>query len=175
MKVFKFFMTLVLGFALIALALGATLDSKWDTTSRVQIGAAKERIFPFINSLKTWPDWTVWNSEKYPDMINKFEGPDAGQGATQYWDDGNMKGVVKITASKANKSIRYRLSMRDGKLTMLGRIHLQKRGDKTLVVWQVSGDAGNNPIGKILMFIYKPMIQDDLNGSLQNLRIMLEK
>ena len=175
MNIFKIIMSILLGLILLVFALGFTLESKWELSSRLQINAEKSTIFPYINSLKQWPNWTAWNKQSYPDTINTFEGPPWGVGATQYWDDGSMKGVIKITQSKVDKSIRYNLSMDQDEINMQGRIHLEKRGDNTLVVWQLKGDAGENPLGKLMMFVYKPMLEKDLSEGLQNLKTLLEK
>ncbi|MFV2058635.1 MAG: SRPBCC family protein [Thiohalomonadales bacterium] len=175
MKIFKIIMSVLLGLVLAILALGFALDPKWEVSSRLQIAADKATIFPYINSLQEWPNWTAWNTKNYPETVNTFEGPPWGVGAIQRWDDGNMQGVIRIIKSKTNKSIRYELSMEQEKINMQGRIHLQARGDKTLLVWQLKGDAGENPLGRIMMFVYKPLIIKDLDEGLQNLKLLLEK
>ena len=175
MKIVKVTITIILGLLLVTLALGFTLEPKWETSSRLQIPASKDNIFPYINTLRKWPDWTAWNKNNYPNIVNTFDGAPSGIGAVQQWDDGSSDGMITITDSKPGQSIMYTLSMEQGQISMQGRIHLQARGDNTLVVWQLSGDAGNNPIGKIIMYIYKPIIAKELTAGLENLKLILEK
>jgi len=175
MKIVKVTITMVLGLLLVTLALGFTLESKWETSSRLQISSSKDAIFPYINTLSKWPDWTAWNKQNYPNNVNTFDGAASGIGAIQQWNDGSSDGVITIIDSILNQSTMYSLSMEQGQITMQGRIHLQARGDNTLVVWQLSGDAGDNPLGKIMMYIYKPIITRELTTGLNNLKSMLEK
>ena len=174
-KLFKGFITLLFGLMLLGLIWGFFLESKWEIGVQQSINSDPATIFPQLNSLRQWPTWTVWNSNNYPEMRMSYEGEEYGPGAIQRWDDGHTQGIIRITASEPNRSISYHLSMDEESIQMDGEFLLQYRGDATDVQWRLSGDSGKNPIARLMMLAYKPVIQADLETNLRQLRDKLSQ
>lgn len=168
--------TIILTLTIIALIVTAySLDSKWQVQVSENIDSPAATIFAQINMLKRWPQWTVWNNTKYPDMHMSYEGSESGVGAIQRWQDGKDIGVLKITDSKKNQSITYKLVMGDNRFIMLGEIILDAAPDNTKVTWRLTGDNGEDLIARLMMVILKPMIEKDLSTGLTNLKSLMEK
>lgn len=172
MRIVKGFITILLGFLLLGLIWGFFVDPQWEVTVRQEIPAEKTIVFPYLNTLENWPNWTVWNTTNYPDMKMTYEGATSGVGAIQHWNDGGTQGILKITDSITDTFLKYQLNMGNNSIVMHGEFSLVSRGDKTIVTWIVQGNAGSNPIARLMMFAYKPMIEKDLIGSLENLAIL---
>ena len=78
-------------------------------TRSTMIAAPAAMIFPHVNDLKQWEDWSPW-AKLDPNAKISFEGPQAGVGASFRWD-GNDKvgaGTMTITESKPNERIATR-------------------------------------------------------------------
>ena len=59
--------TIILTLTIIALVVTAySLDSKWQVQVSENIDSPAMKIFAQINTLKQWPQWTVWNKTRYP-------------------------------------------------------------------------------------------------------------
>jgi hypothetical protein len=173
-KFFKGLITLLFGLMLLGLIWGFFLESSWKIQVSQPIKAEAAVIYPYLNTLREWPSWTVWNNKKYPDLVINYEGETSGIGAIQRWDDGHTQGIVHIVRSDLNRSIGYELSMAQESIRMQGEIILEPRGDATEVRWLLSGDSGANPIARLLMLAYQPVIESDLKTNLRQLdeRIM---
>jgi len=90
-------------------------DRRVDATGRlsphrqITIAAPAAAIFPRVNDLRQWDDWSPW-AKLDPNAKISFEGPLAGPGAMFHWS-GNDKvgaGTMTITESKPNERIATR-------------------------------------------------------------------
>lgn len=170
---FKSIVTLLFGLMLLCLIWGFFLESKWEIQVTHSIKAGPADIFPYLNSLREWPNWTIWNRRQYPDLKVRFEGETSGPGAIQHWDDGNTVGSLRILESDPNRSLSYELTMEADSIQMQGKFVLQPLSNATEVRWTLAGDSGANPIARLMMLAYKPVIAEDLATNLQQLEKML--
>ncbi len=52
-----------------------------------------EAIYPHVNKLKHWEEWTPWTTALDPTMKRTFSGPEEGAGAKMAWDgEKNVEG-----------------------------------------------------------------------------------
>jgi hypothetical protein len=68
---------------LLALAAGVGLwmPTEWHVERSVVVAAPASVVFPLINDLQRWPEWTSWNDALDPSLQRSFEdGPTAGAG-----------------------------------------------------------------------------------------------
>ncbi|WP_455211681.1 SRPBCC family protein [Kaarinaea lacus] len=158
--------TLGIAAVIVALALGG----KWQLQVSKQINAPAHEIFPYINTLKKWPDWTVWNKTNHPNMQMTYEGAESGAGAIQIWHEGKNKGILEITASETNQYIQYRLNMGQGLFLIQGQISLSESPQGTEVTWKLWGDNSTNLIARLMALAFKPMLKKDLAKGLSNLQ-----
>jgi len=169
----------IITIALAALAIGAvitalSMSSHWQVEASEQINVPPAKIFPLINTLSQWPEWTVWNKSSHPNLIMTYEGQPAGKGAIQIWQEGNSKSRLEIVDSETDRLVAYRLKMGSALFLMHGEIRLKPTARGTQVSWKVYGDTGPNLIARLMMLVFKPMIKNDLVGGLSNLKAKLQ-
>jgi len=174
MRFAKGFIFGLLGTLSIAFVVGYFAEPKWNVTVSNNIVLKSKFIFPYLNSLKLWSEWTVWNKQTYPEMKISYEGPKSGVGAIQRWQEGDSEGTIEITQSELNQLLKYHLTMDNKEYSMDGEISLVPAKHGTMVNWKLSGDSGSSVISRLIMLAYKPMIEKDLTGSLENLKILVE-
>lgn len=129
------------------------------------------KIFPHVNNLKKWSDWSPW-AQLDPACKTTFEGPEAGLGAIMKWD-GNKKvgtGSMTIISSLPNTRIMYRLNfIKPFKGVSEAEISFKPEGEGTLVSWTMTGR--NNFMAKFMSLFMncEKMIGDKFDEGLDNL------
>ena len=149
------------------------LPPKWRVERAVVIAAPPSAVFPYINSLKKWREWTVWH-EANPDLPVEYSGPDTGMGATSRWTDGNSRGAMKLMTSRPNALVEYLVIFDGGEQEMQGAIRLTPVAGGTHVVWRAGSEAGANPLQRYSMLVMKYFIGRDFERSLEKLRDIVE-
>jgi hypothetical protein len=173
MRTIRIITILLATLAVAAVIAALSLGGKWQVQVTQHINAPADEIFPYVNTLKKWPEWTVWNQANHPNMQMTYKGANSGRGAIQIWHEGNDKGVLEITSSKLNQFVEYRLNMGGGLFFMNGRISLSESQQGTLVTWKLWGDNGQNLIARLMTLAFKPMLKKDLAEGLSNLQQLL--
>jgi hypothetical protein len=151
------------------------LPSTYRVERRVTINAKPGAVFPHINTLKLWPEWTAWTTEKYPDMKASLTGPETGMGASYSWEGKSSgRGTLKITRSEPDKSIGYDLDFENGKYVSKGAITLEPVGESVSVTWSNEGDLGWNPVSRFFGLFMDKMMGPDFEEGLRNLQKKVE-
>lgn len=138
--------------ALCALLLGFTsvgflLPQCQVVERRIFTTTTPERLFPQLTTMKRWPEWTAWNTRRFPDMTLRFEGPASGTGAimhAQGKSSGN--GTVTITRTELPKGIWYDLDFENGTQIFRCAITYTPQGNGLAVVWRLEACLGRNPL-----------------------------
>lgn len=165
---------MVTGFVVLLVVISLWLPAKWRLQREIVIAAPPAVVFPYLNSLKQWREWTVWYAEN-PDLPTEYSGPEAGIGATSRWTKGESRGALKIMNSRKNASVEYMLIFDGGDQVMHGILRLvPMQDDRTQVVWRVGGEAGANPLERYMVFAFKYFIGRDFDRSLEKLREVAE-
>jgi uncharacterized protein YndB with AHSA1/START domain len=160
-------------FLLLLLAIGFLLPSVWQVERTVVIRAPAPIIFPYLNNLKQWREWTVWY-QQHPNMTTEYSGPDAGVGATSRWSGEEGRGVMKIMQSERNQLVAYTLLFNGGEFRTDGTLTLMPEGEGTRVVWSAMGEAGRNPANRYFALFLGFRIGSDFANSLELLKQKLE-
>lgn len=170
----KALLALVAIIALLAVV-GFLLPSKYRVERSVVMRAKPEAVFNQLQTLKTWPEWTAWNVQRYPDMKTFFSGPEAGVGATYNWDGQSVGvGSLKLTAADPQKGIAYDLDFDSGQYLSKGEIKLEPSGEQLKVTWSNEGDLGWNPVNRYFGLMMDRMMGPDFETGLNNLKQKLE-
>lgn len=132
----------IAGFLLLVLVVGVFLPGEWRVERSVVVEAAPDRVFPLLDELRRWEEWTPW-----PGVEMSYEGPAAGAGAARRWDDRTMgDGVFRVVASEASDFLAYEVAVQDSTILTEGRLTLDEVGGATRITWTESGDFGWNPL-----------------------------
>ena len=128
--------------AALFVGVGIFLPGTVEVTRSVEIDASPDEVFPFLDNLDAWTEWTPWG-----DVESRLEGPSSGQGARRVWDDPRLgSGSVTIAASRPPHSVDYVVEVEGGALRFEGRIAVEPRAGGSLVTWTERADLGWNPL-----------------------------
>lgn len=175
MKILKNILFTVIGIVVVLVLISFFLPSSYRVERALTMNAKPEAIFPYLNTLKTWPEWTAWTVQKYPDMKTTFSGPESGVGATYQWDGKTSgQGMLKLTSSDPAKGIGYDLDFQAGTYVSKGTITMQATGDTTRVTWANFGDIANNPIHRYFGLFLDRMMGPDFEEGLNKLKQKVE-
>lgn len=155
------------------LGAGFLLPTVWQVERQVWIHAPPAAVFPYLNNLRKWRDWTVWYRHD-PPPSTEYSGPDQGVGATSRWTDADTHGVMKIMESKPDRLVDYTLLLGGGEFALSGSLTLQPEENGTRVIWRAGSETGNNPLDRYFGAIVKFRVGRDVDRSLALLREKLE-
>lgn len=175
MKALKKVILAVLLIPIVLIVVSLFLPSIYRVERRVGMNVRPGAVFPHINTLTQWPEWTAWTVAKYPDMKVSFTGPEAGVGASYGWEGKSSgRGTLKITRSEPDKSIGYELDFENGKYLSKGAITLEPSGEAVTVVWSNEGNLGWNPVSRFFGLFMDKMMGPDFEEGLRNLQKKVE-
>lgn len=141
---------LLLGALLLVIAVGVLLPSRLVVARAQLVEVPPERIFPWLNELKLWPGWTVWNRSDDPTLSFTYPSATSGLAASMHWmTTGADSGSLIITRLESNRLLGYELRLLTRAVVVQGRIELQPGESGTRVSWRDEIDLGSNPLRKI--------------------------
>jgi hypothetical protein len=163
---------------LLSLAVGLAvtpflLPRRFRVAQRVVIHGRPPEIFPHLNSLKNWPLWTPWNRREH--LGFRYEGPDAGVGATQYWSGRCASGSVRITQSHQDERVSFRVMMDRDPRVFEGVLSLEALGESTRVIWFCRWERARMPCARYIDLFVKWRMNHDFLDGLRNLKSLVEE
>jgi hypothetical protein len=146
-------------------------------TRQIAIAAPAAQIFPHVNDLRQWEDWSPW-AKLDPNAKMTFSGPQAGVGASFAWS-GNDKvgaGTMTITESKPNDRIATRTDfVKPFEGSSNSDFVFSEQGGQTNVIWTMAGKQSF--IGKAICLVMnmEKMLGPDFERGLAQLKAVAEK
>lgn len=140
----------------------------------IELDAAPDKVFPYLNNPTDWPRWSPWNKTYDPSVIYLYGGPLTGTGARQSWNGdktGNWQMV--FTNASAPDSLTYDLK-EAGKATVTkGVFILELTATGTKLTWQQT-----TPVEDTMLELYKAAWQNykteqQVQQGLQNLKALV--
>ena len=157
------------------IVVGSMMPSVWHVERTTVINAAPEAIFPWVNDIRRWQEWSPWNEQKDPTFKRSFGGPERGIGATMMWDGENLgRGRVGITSSIPYEKVSYDLFLDDSMTPSKGAVALVPQATGTIVTWTDDGDMGANLFGRFALDDIDATLGPDLEMGLSNLKSKVE-
>lgn len=141
----------------------------------IEIAAAPEDVFPHVNSLQRFAEWSPWQ-EMDPDMQQSFSGPEEGVGNRMEWtsDDPSIgSGSQEITLSIPGKRVETALDF-GGMGTAKAWHELEPAGDGTEVIWGLLADMGTGPVGRYMGLMMDRWVGADYERGLSRLKAQVE-
>ena len=156
----RFLKRLVIGLALLAAAFATVVALQPDDyrlTRQIAIAAPAATIFPYVNDLRQWDEWSPW-AKVDPNAKISFEGPLAGPGAMFHWSGNDKVGAGTMTIIESNSPSLIHMNLeffRPMEGTNLTEFTFRPEMGGTNVTWKMSGKNGF--IGKAFcMFAFGP-------------------
>jgi len=160
----------------ITLIYAAIKPDQFHVERSIDIKAPPEKIFPLIDDLHAWNDWTPYNKD--PAMKKTYSGSASGKGAAYAWE-GNKdvgKGEIAITDSVPYSRITFDLHMIEpfeGRNIAAFTFH--SVGDATRVTWSLD-DRQKFIVRLIGIFLnMDKMIGKDFEQGLAKLKTVIER
>lgn len=175
MKFLKKLFLFVVVIAVVVAAGSQLLPSNYRVERSLIIRTKAENVFPLINNVKRWPEWSAWNTEMDPTLVYSYEGPEAGVGAVSKWEGKKAgQGMMTLTESDPAKGIKYELSFEHGRYVSQGWVSLLPAGTDTKVLMGFGGQVSRNPVDRIFGLFMEQMVGPDFEKGLAKLKKQLE-
>ena len=175
----RFLKRLAIGLVLLVIAAAVVVwlqPDDYRLTRSTVIWAPAAQVFPHVNDLRRWDDWSPW-AKLDPNAKVTFSGPQSGQGSSFKWD-GNGKvgaGTMTITGSKPNERVSTRTDfVKTFEGTSNADFIFSQTGERTNVIWTMTGT--HNFIGKAMCLVMsmENMLGPDFEKGLAQLKQVAE-
>jgi Polyketide cyclase / dehydrase and lipid transport len=176
MKIFRIAVSVVAAAIAAMLAYAATQPDRFEVQRSTSIRTSAERIFPFINDLRTFNTWNPFD-KKDPNVKGTYSGPESGKGAAYAFESSQAgTGRLEIADAAPPSRVTMRLTMikplaADNRVQFI----LQSQGDTTYVTWAMDGDVPF--VGKLIhLFVdMDRMVGQEFAKGLAELKVKAER
>ena len=162
----------------VPLIIALFMDKGFVIERNIIINKPQQEVFDYIKLLRNTGNYNKWVMID-PNLKKEFEGTDGTVGAIYKWDSENKqvgKGeqeIIKLTDSRIDYELRFIKPFQNVANAYL--IADSVAGNQTKVTWGFTG-LRNFPMRIMhLLMNLKKMLGNDLQTSLGNLKILLEK
>lgn len=131
MKVFKYFVIIVVLLAVFLTVYIATGKSEYEIQVTHQTELSEQRLFRYVENLENFQDWNPWQATS---SNHKLDSISKGKGAKVFWS-GN---TASITASQPNDSISIQLEI-DGEVYAT-KMYFNNKNGSTAILWKINGN-----------------------------------
>jgi len=167
--------------AFIFISIGLFLPSKVHVERQIDIQRPAVTVFTVVNSYRSFQSWSPW-SERDPNAIYEFSGPEQGRGARMGWSgDPRLvgSGWQEITESLPNSLVRMQLEFEgQGRAESYFLVH--ETVDGVVLTWGLDTDLseGQGWFGGLLAryfgLFFDSWIGSDYETGLARLKALLE-
>lgn len=160
---------------IILVVLGYFLPTSFTIDEAVLVNAEADEIFPSVNVLENWQEWTVWNEEN--GVESYYEGPASGPGAIQIWQSSQIQGKLEVEQIQIPTTIEFLLSLEQNKFLVKGIIVLDATMPLvTQIAWrsELSVQKAFNPVHRYQAYFLRNYIESSMQTSLKNLALLFE-
>lgn len=154
---------------------GLLLPGKVTVARSISIAAPPDAIFPYVDNLKTFNEWSPW-AARDPNMEQTYEGPDGGVGMKLSWQSEHPQvgsGSQVIIESVENRKVRAALDFGDQGTGTAGFL-LEPVDDGTKVTWDFETELGFNPVMRYMGLMFDTWIGADYEAGLASLKTLVE-
>lgn len=164
----KFFLS-VLVLLVVLTVIGFFLPKDYQIERVQPMAAPPEAIVAMVTNLETWPQWSAWGAETYPDCKWTF----AEDGKSMSWE-GPEAGKGRLTITKStNEEVRWDMGFGDEGMDSKGGLLLAASGDGTSVTWFMTGRL-EGPVGGWLNMMMDGMVGPFFEENLNSIKAKVE-
>jgi hypothetical protein len=140
----------------------------------VVINAPESAIFPYINNLHRFSDWSPWGLRD-PQLVVTYAGPEEGEGAQIQWTS-QVKSVgagsMEISSSEANHTVNLAVNLNG--LDGTGSYDIAPAGSGSKVTWTFGYDSGSSPLKRWKALMLDGFIGAEYRAGLDKLKDKIE-
>jgi hypothetical protein len=173
----RFFLRLIAAVLMLiglVLVVGTFLPRDYELQTEMDFAASPEEIFPYLNNLKAWQEWTSYNSEINPQLELTMGPIDEGVDASQSWVETRGSGKLWITQSIPNQQVDYTVEFANFP-TMNSSLELLPVSSGTLVTWKSHGRLPRGPFYGWFGRYFSGILEADYRNSLERLKRIIER
>lgn len=142
MRQLKYGVIAIAALLLTLIGVGLALPGAWQAEATAELSAPPGEVFPLIEDLRRWDDWTPWG-----EVESTFTGASRGVGASRSWENEAFgSGSIRITETEDLRRVLYEVDVDAGALKVKGRFDLEETPTGTRIHWEEAGDFGWNPL-----------------------------
>lgn len=170
-------MRLILGLGVLVLILAAValgLPAHVTVTRSVVVNAPEYAIYPYLNDLRKFPEWSPW-ADRDPNMKITYSGPPEGKGAKMAWESEQPSvgtGSMEIVDTEQSRSVNLNANFNG--LSGLSSYQLTPAGAGSKVTWSFSYETGSSPIKRWKGLMLDGFIGAEYLKGLQKLKAKVE-
>ncbi|MCX6257680.1 MAG: GyrI-like domain-containing protein [Bacteroidia bacterium] len=170
MKTIKSVAYVLLVIIILLIVISLFLPSKIRVERSKVIKSIPVVVYEQVNILKNWERWSPWHRID-PEMELKYEGPEAGAGASYKWSSENSRvgnGMLKITASYPPDSVNLQMKFMKSRPSFC-QFRFAKDTGGTKATWIMISDLGFNPIARYFGLFMDKLLGKDFEKGLKSL------
>ena len=154
---------------LLLLLMGSLLPMDYVVERSIFIDGDPLEIHESIVNLRSWPEWTPWNSQLDPTMVFSYSEGKPGVGFKSRWTGESAgNGNLEITSAEPGRGIVYVLNF-EGFPTVDGVIEIQQMKGGCNVRWKASGQL-KPPLGGLMVMMMDSAMGADFASALDGLK-----
>ena len=174
----KYYLRLLMlfgGVIAIVAIIGSLLPRSFDFQTSLEIDAPPEQVFPYLNSLPRWQEWSrQWNPNEIDNLEISYNGTESGVGAAQSWTDPRGSGKLWITVSDPNERVEYEIDFA-GRPRMSSQLTLiENDAGSTIVQWRSTGRLPAGPFYGYFGSFFSTHMSNEYDNSLARLKQLVE-
>ena len=155
-----------------AVALG--LPSHVTVSRSVVINAPESVIFPYLNNLHKFEDWSPWRARD-PQLAVSYGGPESGQGARVTWSSKKPSvGTGSMEISESQPSRRIDLVVNFNGLDGTSSYDIVPSGSGSKVIWTFGYESASNPLKRWKALMLDGFVGAEYRTGLDRLRDKIE-
>lgn len=176
MRLIKILLVLLLLIAAVLFGGGMLLSPKFSVTRSIEVQAAPAAVYARVADPREWRHWSPWN-RRDPVMQMSFSGAASGAGAGWAWRSQTQgNGRMAFVAAEPPHELAYELHFVDFESTATGTFRIEAIDNgASRVTWVMNGDTGSNPLMRWFALGAGPMVGDDFEAGLRNLKTLVEQ
>jgi len=171
-------MRLILGLGVLVLILAAVaqgLPAHVTVARSVVINAPEYAIYPYLNNLRRFSDWSPW-AARDPNMKVTYSGPPEGKGAKVEWvseEPSIGAGSMEIVETEQSRSVNLAANING--LEGTSDYDLAPAGSGSKVTWSFGYETGSSPLKRWKALMLDGFIGAEYRTGLEKLKARVEE
>lgn len=164
----------LVGLVAILAAVAVGLPAHVTVARTVVINAPESAVFPYVNNLHRFGDWSPWKLRD-PQLAITYGGPEEGKGAQIQWTSQKSAigtGNMEISDSNLNRSVE--LAANFNNLEGTSTFEIAPSGSGSKITWSFGYDTGSSPLKRWKALMLDGFIGSEYRAGLDKLKEKVE-